>query len=125
MTTCEERVDALDSVAFDFAAADMATQLLQHGAGVVILEPGDATSYKLLMARKPGGADTEFLFASNFGAVYPYSASVGDYHWSYVDSHFLDLRHSNEHGARVIARFLNLLSYQLAAAGPERYRPEG
>lgn len=97
-------VDDLKQYEFDAVAEQAASDLADHGAAFVLLQPGDATRYLITIVRDPRG---RYWLASSFGAIYEWSPEM-TCHWDYVSSHYLDRPH--EWTARVLARFMQTLA---------------
>lgn len=116
--------DALGQFEFDDKAAMAASMLTRFGHAFVDLQPGDATTYKivvvqpLIAARDDGWRiypDTYWV-GTSFGQLYQFHPRHAPYSWDYV----LDKWVGGEGGtaqwtARVIARFLNTLAERINA----------
>lgn len=118
-------VDLLDQWEFDDKATMAVSMLSEWGHAFVDLQPGDGTTYKIvvvqpLLAAHPARSATgwtvvpdRYYVGTSFGPLYP-TPLKGGYHWDYVRSHFVHGEGgTSEWTARVIARFLNTLSDKL------------
>lgn len=125
MSEIEERVDALGQWEFDDKATMAASMLTGHGHAYVDLQPGDATTYKIvivqpLIAAHPGRSATgwtiypdTYWVGTSFGPLWQYSPK-NLYSWDYVaDKWVPGQRAHTEWTARVIARFLNTLREEM------------
>lgn len=123
-------VDELAEIEFETAAANAASMLAEFGYAWIDLQPGDATTYKIVIAqpREPGEVGFKLLngepvhgwarvnrywVGTSFGPLYP-TPLKGGYQWGYVLDHFVHGDGgTSEWTARVITRFLNALSDKL------------
>lgn len=118
--------DELDQYDFDDKATMAASMLKGHGHAFVDLQPGDGTTYKIIVVQPLVPVHTHlsatgwevythdtYWVATSFGPLYP-TPLKGGYDWGYVLGHFV---HGDggtaEWTARVLARFLNTLSDKL------------
>jgi hypothetical protein len=130
MSDTTHPADELDQWEFDDKAAMAVSMLRGHGHAFVDLQPGDGTTYKIVVVqplravhpmRSPTGWEIvpdRYWFGSSFGHLYPMNP-MGGYHWDYVRDHWLSDERSASAPwtARVLARFLNALCDRLAGDG--------
>lgn len=124
MITCEERVNALDEYHFEEYAKFAKRQLEALNHAFIDLQPGDGTTYKIVIVRPsletrvssyhPTGfkleEDAPYLVCTSFGPLYEWNSTMW-MSWDYVaDKWVADRR---EWTARVIARFLNRLRQEI------------
>lgn len=115
-------VDSLDQFEFDDKASMAASMLAGHGHAFVDLQPGDGTTYKIVVVQPLIAAHSNrsatgwtiypnaYWVGTSFGPLYP-TPLKGGYDWGYVLEHFVYGNGGTaEWTARVIARFLNALS---------------
>lgn len=120
------RVDELGDYEFNTVAQWAADQLAAFGACWVDLQPGDATTYKIVvvypMARNIRDGIVPYRQASpwvgtSFGPLHPWNPEM-HVDWDYVNEKWVPgMRGHVEHTARVIARFLNILSDKMKETG--------
>lgn len=117
----EHPVDELDQYEFDDKAAMAASMLAGHGHAFVDLQPGDATTYKIVVVQPLIAfrlSDTGWMLypdtywvGTSFGPLYQWHPhNSGHTSWDYVLSKWVAGNGGTaEWTARVIARFLNTL----------------
>lgn len=115
-------VDELDQSEFDEKAEMARAMLAGHGHAYVDLQPGDATTYKIvvvqpLIAVHPQQSETgwkiypdTYWVGTSFGPLSQWNPEA-EMDWDYVCGKWvIGLRGHVEWTARVIARFLNTLA---------------
>lgn len=95
----------------DRVAAYFAVLLTAGGHAHVTLEPDDATRYEMIAVRRNRSqAGPPFIFASSFGAAYPWNGTP-TVHPDYATEHYV--ANGNGWTGVVIALFLNAAAEQL------------
>jgi hypothetical protein len=114
----EHPVDRLAQSEFDGAANWAHAQLDKYGHAFVDLQPGDATTYKIVVVRPTSKVeypnptidwDANMWVGTSFGPLYPWRGNT--IHWDYAASKWTSDNH--EWTGRVIARFLTTLAQRL------------
>lgn len=97
------RVDELDAWVFDECAIDAKRGLDRERHAFIDLQPGDATTYKIVVVEYAG----QHWVGTSFGRLHPWNPEM-NLHWDYVADKWVE--DGREWTARVICRFLNTLS---------------
>ena len=116
----EHRAASLDGGLFAEAAAWASRRLYEHGSAYLALEPGDCTSYRIMIiapsgemwsGRRTQGDYRYYHVALSFGLGYGYDWAGHDLEPSYVATKWTHNQNGTDYyTACVLTRFLNALA---------------